>query len=63
MNKSYYDAVYLMRIEIIKEKDSSKLQEKLSGLTTSLQQALNTLYKQNSWDRNSWPAYDGPAID
>ena len=63
VNKSYYDAVYLMRIEIIKEKDSSKLQEKLSGLTTSLQQALNTLYKQNSWDRNSWPAYDGPAID
>ena len=62
VNKSYYDAVYLMRIEIIKEKDSSKLKEKLSGLTVSLQQALNTLYKQNNWDRNSWPAYDGPAI-
>lgn len=62
MNKTYYDAAYLTRIEIIKATDQATIDLKLSGLSQSLATAINNVYQQNNWDRNTWPAYNGPDI-
>lgn len=62
MNKSYYDADYLNRIEIIKCTDLETIKTKLAGLRSSYGTAINNLYKANSWDTTSWPEYEGDPI-
>lgn len=63
LNKTYYDANYVTRIEIIKAKgDQETIDLKLKGLLSSFTTAVNNIYKQNQWDKDTWPAYNGPAI-
>lgn len=56
MNKDYYDAFYLFRQDAI-GLEMSAIEEKLSILNNSFINAVNTLYKTNKWDNQSWPAY------
>ena len=63
LNKTYYDANYLTRMEIIKAKGNQEtIDLKLAGLLSSFTTAVNNVYKQNSWNRDEWPAYTGPDI-
>ncbi len=63
LNKTYYDANYLTRMEIIKAKGNQEtIDLKLAGLLSSFTTAINNIYKQNSWNKDEWPAYNGPDI-
>lgn len=63
LNKTYYDANYITRMEIIKAKGNQEtIDLKLAGLLSSFTTAVNNIYKQNSWDKTKWPAYTGPDI-
>lgn len=63
LNKTYYDANYLTRIEIVKANGNwETINLKLSGLLSSFTTAVNNVYKQNSWNKDEWPAYNGPSI-
>lgn len=57
MNKDYYDAVYLFRTSVLSLSDSEIAAELKKRLTPSFQAAANTLYAQNNWNREAWPAY------
>jgi ABC-type glycerol-3-phosphate transport system substrate-binding protein len=57
MNKEYYDAVYLTRIEIIKAANSTAVKSLLDNLVSNFTNAANSLYTVNKWDKNTWPTY------
>ncbi len=63
MNKSYYDAQYLTRIELIKCTTLEDIKAKLAALKSSYATAINNLYNQNEWDVANWPEYTGDLIN
>lgn len=58
MNKDYYDACYLFRQAVMTMDDTAIKDGLSSRLYTAFTTAANTLYQQNKWDRDSWPAYE-----
>lgn len=56
MNKDYYDAAYLFRKTAL-QTDVANLKSALSTLVSSFTSAANTLYNQNKWNKDDWPAY------
>jgi len=58
MNKEYFDAVYLTRIEIIKASNSTAVKTLLDNLVSNFTNSANSIYTVNKWDKDSWPTYN-----